>query len=498
MKISTFTPLLTSTFIVALLSNPTHAAPVDVPKIFVDGKPLAESSVKVAGSAAESLIQLDVDWANFEISTRVKMLSPDAEAGIAFRMPQKHEGDANSGYRTGLSLSDENVFLRTGDKIVSRRGMALETEMWYSLTLKVRNNHFVLFAGDKPLAEGDYPAFDVIDNAFNAGNLGLYIKGNAEFGSVKIGDYEQATATVTYTNPVQLNCADPGMLHYEDKYYAYCTYTPDFPEMKRGVRLYTSTNLVNWKDEGFALTNENSWGESRHWAPDIVEHDGTFYMYYAVDERIAVATASSPMGPFKQQKQAPMTPDSIKIDAHVFIDDDGEKYFYYVGFDNGNHIWGAKLNDDMKTVDTSTITHLIAPEAPWETHMANVAEGPVVLKHKDWYYMTYSGSHFESPYYSVGYAVAKHPLGPWKKYEFNPVMQSTPFAHGTAHHSLTVSPDGEEMFIVYHQHYSLNQTEPRKIAIDRIRFVPQKNGPDRLEVWGPTVTPQPMPSSTES
>lgn len=192
-----------------------------------------------------------------------------------------------------------------------------------------------------------------------------------------------------------------------------------------------------------------------------------------------------------------MAPDSIKIDAHVFIDDDGSKYFYYVGFDNGNHIWGARLNDNMMSVDTSTMKHLIAPEAPWETHMANVAEGPVVLKHKGLYYMTYSGSHFESPYYSVGYAVAEHPLGPWKKYEYNPVMQSTPFAHGTAHHSLTVSPDKSEMFIVYHQHYSLNQTEPRKISIDRIRFVPQESGPDRLEAWGPTVTPQPLPSGAK-
>jgi hypothetical protein len=52
--------------------------------------------------------------------------------------------------------------------------------------------------------------------------------------------------------------------------------------------------------------------------------------------------------------------------------------------------------------------------------------------------------------------------------------------------------------VVYHQHFSLNQTEPRKIAIDRIRFVEQDNGPDILQAWGPTITPQPLPSGALS
>ena len=263
--------------------------------------------------------------------------------------------------------------------------------------------------------------------------------------------------------------------------------------MVNGIRLYTSTDLVNWEDQGYVLNNEDSWGVSRFWAPDIVERDGTFYFYYAVDERIAVAQADSPMGPFKQQEQKPMEPDSIKIDAYVFEDDDGKRYFYYVGFNNGNHIWGAELSDDMMSIKAGTAKKMISPEEPWETHMANVAEGAVILKHNGTYYLTYSGSHFESPHYSVGYATASHPLGPWTKYENNPIMKSTSYAHGTAHHSIVASPDGSELFIVYHQHNDLATTEPRQMAIDRLQFIPQENGPDILEAWGPTMSPQPMP-----
>ena len=82
--------------------------------------------------------------------------------------------------------------------------------------------------------------------------------------------------------------------------------------------------------------------------------------------------------------------------------------------------------------------------------MGNVTEVAVVVRRGDTYCLTYSGSHFESPDYAVGYATSGSPLGPWKKYELNPIMKSTAYTHGTAHHCLTISPDDSEMIIVYH------------------------------------------------
>ena len=75
-------------------------------------------------------------------------------------------------------------------------------------------------------------------------------------------------------------------------------------------------------------------------------------------------------------------------------------------------------------------------------------------------------------------------------------MQSTAYAHGTAHHCITTSPDEKEIFIVYHRHHDLKNTEPRKLAIDRLRFVEQSDGTHRIEVHGPTATPQPIPSGS--
>jgi GH43 family beta-xylosidase len=169
-----------------------------------------------------------------------------------------------------------------------------------------------------------------------------------------------------------------------------------------------------------------------------------------------------------------------------------------VRFNKGNEIWGGKLNEDMISVNQESLRLMIKPDQGWEQQKGQVVEGAEVIKHKGTYYLTYSGSHFESPDYAVGYATSRSPLGPWKKFEFNPIMKSTSYAHGSAHHCLTSSPDGTEHFIVYHRHNTLSKTEPRQMSIDRIQFVPQESGPDVLEVWGPTSSPQPLPSGAEN
>lgn len=448
-------------------------------------------SLNAAGKPVEVL---QTDTQSYVVNADIKLSGQDAVAGFAFRA--NNLADENfSGYYTGLSGADKTAFLVEDTSEMARRNVSIESGQWYSLRLEVSGNNFVLYVGDNPVATSQFPKYDAVGNTYADGKLALRVaSGKAEFRNVNVEPYTRELPQVTYQNPVQAGCADPEVMKHDGRYYAYCTYTPDWPDMVNGIRLYTSTDLVNWDDQGYVLKNEDSWGESRFWAPDIVERDGTFYLYYAVDERIAVAQADSPMGPFKQKEQEPMAPESVKIDAYVFEDDDGKRYFYYVGFiDGGNYIFGAELNDDLLTIKQDTITQVISPEESWETHMAKVAEGAVIIKHKDTYYLTYSGSHFESPHYSVGYATAKHPLGPWTKYENNPIMKSTSYARGTAHHSIVESPSGEELIIVYHQHNDLETTEPRQMAIDRLQFVPQENGPDILEAWGPTMSPQPMP-----
>ena len=437
---------------------------------------------------------------NVELTVEVKAENEGSQAGFVFRAAEPGKGpDAYKGYYAGIDTKGHLAVwgkVNNNWELVASKPSEIVAGRWYKLKLLAADDHVVFYVDNMKEPIARFPKIDGVNKAFKSGQVGLRaLGGKVSFRKFAMKEYRPARLIKSYTNPVQAACADPVIKMFDGVYYAYCTYTPDFPRMTRGIRLYTSKNLVDWQDRGFVLENKDSWGDWGFWAPDIVKKDGVYYLYYAAAERMCVAMADTPLGPFVQKVKEPVKPDSIKIDGHVFQDDDGQRYFYYVHFNNSNEIWGGKLNDDMVSVDKSSLKLMVKPDQAWEQHMARVTEGPEVIKHKGIYYLTYSGSHFESPEYAVGYATAESPLGPWKKYEYNPIMKSTAYAHGTAHHTLTKSPDGKDMFIVYHRHNTLSKTEPRAMSIDRIQFVPQEDGPDILEIWGPTSSPQPMPLS---
>jgi GH43 family beta-xylosidase len=143
---------------------------------------------------------------------------------------------------------------------------------------------------------------------------------------------------------------------------------------------------------------------------------------------------------------------------------------------------------------------LLEASQPWER--VNWAhnrcnEGPTVFRHGKKYYMTYSANDTSSPNYGIGYAIASNPLGPWKKGSANPVLATNKAvgASGPGHNSLVLSPDGKEMFIVYHTHADANHPSmDRVVNIDRVHI----SSSGILTVDGPTRSPQPMPSGTTS
>ncbi len=430
------------------------------------------------------------------------------EAGLVFRVSNPSTGaDAFSGYYLGINAAQKSAVLGKMENgswtEIANKKLNIKVGEWTHMKVVVDQAHIQAFINDNPLNVNAYPKFDLVENTHIAtGKIGLRtFNAAAKFDNVKVSSYKAADQGKTYTNSVLPDTADPYVLQYNGTYYLYGTNTDTGDTNKsQGIKVYTSTDLVNWTDKGLALKNEDSWGNKWFWAPEVVERNGTFYMYYAVEERLAVATGKSPLGPFVQEVQEPIKPDTVKIDAHVFKDDDGKQYLYFVRFNNANEIWVAELNDDMKTIKEETMTFCFRPTQAWEQSqkqpVANINEGPFVIKHNGLYYLTYSGNHFESPDYGVGYATSTSPMGPWTKYEYNPIMKSNLVVPGAGHHSLVYSPDGTELFMVYHTHYNTGSTEPRKLSIDRVHFVPQGNGlPDAMEVWGPTVTPQPMPSN---
>jgi beta-xylosidase len=257
---------------------------------------------------------------------------------------------------------------------------------------------------------------------------------------------------------------------YDNLYYAYGTGAAN------GIEVYTSKDLKTWeKAPELALHKDNSWGDKWFWAPEVyyIKDKNKFFMYYSVDEHICAATSGSPYGPFVQENKKPMLEGEKCIDNSLFIDDDGKAYLYFDRFNDGLNIWVAELEDDLMTIKEPTLTKCIHVSQPWEEVWPRVNEGSFVIKYQDIYYMTYSANSYESQFYGIGFATSGSPMGPWKKYEKNPIFQKPEDLVGVGHSAMFHDKKGK-LKIVFHAHRSKESIHPRDMYIADVEFTKDK------------------------
>ncbi len=163
-----------------------------------------------------------------------------------------------------------------------------------------------------------------------------------------------------------LYIADPAAEVFNDSVYVYCS--RDQPDATGGwgsmqdYAIVRSGDMVTWENCGVFLKPrvdagfEYATGQMN--APDAARSpkDGMYYFYFPADkDKIGVAKAPNPWGPWETAVDSYIV--TGLFDPTVFVDDDGQVYLY------GNNIpgniiegdtkyaVGAKLNDDMVTID---------------------------------------------------------------------------------------------------------------------------------------------------
>lgn len=298
------------------------------------------------------------------------------------------------------------------------------------------------------------------------------------------------------TTPPETNVflGDPFVLLDDGTYYMYGT----GQNSDTGIEVYKSDNLRDWigpvgATGGFALHEDDVYGERWFWAPEVYRIGDTYYMFFSVEEHMAIAVSDSPLGPFVQENPSVLREEK-SIDHHLFVDDDGTQYLYFANFKEGLEIWGAEINDDFSSIKEETLTKIISKSQDWEMSrkepVGTVNEGPYVIKKDDGYYMTYSANHYASPDYGIGLAYADQPLGEWTKSDQNPVIQNPDGLVGTGHSAFFRDKEGE-LYIVYHTHFSTDEVHPRKVYMNKARFVKSEET-DRyqLEILSPRIEPK--------
>ncbi len=313
----------------------------------------------------------------------------------------------------------------------------------------------------------------------------------------------------TYVNPVWPDYfADPFVLRVGEDYYAYGTGNPAARLGGLEFEVLHSRDLVTWRSIGGALEPLPDPALTDYWAPEVAEHDGRFWMYFSagtgdVGQRLRVAVADQPQGPFRDC-DVQLTPDEpFSIDAHPFRDRDGGWYlFYAVDRLDGDRVGTSIVVDRLVEMTrlAGAPSPVVLPSADWQifkrgremygrTYDWHTCEGPFVVPHDGRYFCLYSGGPWEAETYGVSYVVGDSPTGPWQAPAVEgPVVLTTVPGQvvGPGHNSVVRGPDGRE-WVVYHA-WDRDRTA-RRLCIDPLEWT--ADGPRCL---GPSTQPQPAPA----
>ncbi|GAA4920831.1 glycoside hydrolase family 43 protein [Mucilaginibacter defluvii] len=251
-------------------------------------------------------------------------------------------------------------------------------------------------------------------------------------------------------NPIIKNkfTADPAAFVYKDSVYLYTGHDEpptgkDYYYMSEWL-CYSSADMVNWKEHPSPLNVKAfKWAKADAWASQVIERNGKFYWYVAVEhgtvngKAIGVAVADKPTGPFRDARgSALITNDMTKqtgitwddIDPSVIIDDDGQAYLFW----GNTACYYAKLKPNMTELD-GPIKAI--------TGLPNFTEAPWIHKRKGWYYLSYAYQFPEK----IAYAMSKNINGPWV---FKGIINEVAGNSNTNHQSIIDFKD--KSYFIYH------------------------------------------------
>lgn len=200
-------------------------------------------------------------------------------------------------------------------------------------------------------------------------------------------------------------------------YYTYYTKSPEkshgfhtgdptkkvFPWDLSEVWCASSTDGITWKDEGLSVGRgpAGSYDDRSVFTPEILAHDGKYYLVYQVvkapyvnrvKNKVGMAIADSPLGPWK------------KLDAPILAPADNGKW---LGEEDSRFKVEEKGDFDSQKV-----------------------HDPCLMFYKNKFYLYYKGERMGEEHtlggreIKWGVAIADKPEGPYKKSPYNPITNS--------------------------------------------------------------------------
>lgn len=255
--------------------------------------------------------------------------------------------------------------------------------------------------------------------------------------------------------------SDPSIVRYGDAYYlvhSSFVYTP-------GLVVYKSYDLVNWTYCSTALNHF----AGDVWAPDIVVHNGRFYIYFPTlsshGKTSMVTWADSPEGPWSE----PVDLNVGGIDPEHVVDGDGRRWLLMSSGDM------YPLTADGCKISGKPVSVYKGWPIPedWDIESFSM-EGLNVKKVGDYYYMFAAEGGTAGPPTShmVVEARSKSVFGPWENAPFNPLLRTQSREErwwSKGHGSVVDTPDGR-LFMIFHAYENGFQTLGRQTLLRELEL----------------------------
>ncbi len=268
--------------------------------------------------------------------------------------------------------------------------------------------------------------------------------------------------------------ADPEATIFGDKYWIYPTYSDKY-ENQIFFDAFSSPDLVSWTTHKKILdVSDVKWARKAMWAPSVVKKGEKYYLFFGANDiknddeigGIGVAVSDNPEGPFKDHLGKPLIGKFYNgaqpIDQFVFRDKDDQFYIIYGGW---RHCNIGKLNEDFTAIVPFADGALFKEITP-----QNYVEGPMMFVRGGRYYFMWSEGGWTGPDYSVAYAVADSPFGPFRRVG-KILQQDAAVATGAGHHSVMHDAARDYWYIVYHRRpLGEKAANNRVTCIERLYF----------------------------
>jgi arabinan endo-1,5-alpha-L-arabinosidase len=268
-------------------------------------------------------------------------------------------------------------------------------------------------------------------------------------------------------NPLKgdIRVHDPVMIKEGDIYYVFHT--------GRGISIKTSKDKINWTGAGSVFSKQNlpAWHkvdipeqDGSLWAPDVLYHDGKYYLYYSVSAwmnfnssigLVTNTTLDSTKADYKWIDQGQVI--SYKnggagvnvIDPQVFPDKDGKLWLFYGSYQKGLRL--AELNPATGKLLTDP------PELI--TITSALGEGVFVIRGPEYYYIFASRGiccKGMQSNYQIVMGRSKNVEGPylnkegksWVDNQYSLFLAGDSTEPGRGHNGFFT--EGDTTFIVYH------------------------------------------------